>query len=77
MKLGVLNLSQLAALTQIPNLSAQYNFDTFLIQFQTKIKERESGDRETLKSCVIALVLAFIFYTVVNIVAQNLVLYHS
>ena len=68
-----LPLYTIATLTQIPNLSAQYNFDTFLVQFQTQIREREFSDRKTLISCIIALVMAFIFYCVINVTATNMV----
>ena len=72
-----LPLHAISTLTQIPNISAQYNFDTFLIQFHAKIRTKESGVRETLKSCIIALVWAFFFYLTVNIIATHIVTEHS
>ena len=73
----MINLYILSTLNQIPTLSAQYNLDTFLIQFQTKIRSRESSDVETLKSCIIALCMAFVFYMTMNIVSTHMVLRHS
>ena len=72
-----ISLVTISSLTQLPNFSAQYNFDTFLIQFQTKIRTRESSDWDTFKSCVIALGMAFIFYLVINFEASKMIVKHN
>lgn len=63
-------------LTQIPNISYQYNLDTFLLQFQTNIRAREQSDHATFKSCIIALLAAYIFYAGVNWAATQLANHH-